>query len=81
MIYAIKNRIPFSKDLLLYAWFNVEQVSKTSNVFESKLWKTLMTTYEEILGNISDKKGWEWFKEYFINSLIWFLPHPQYHQS
>merc|ERR1712228_938696 len=25
---------------------------------------------------IKDKNGWKWLKEQFLNSLIWFLPHP-----
>ena len=71
---AIKNKKPFSQDLLIYAWIHFESSSK--DALRSELWKQMMMTYEAILKNTSDKSGWEWLKKYFINSLIWYLPHP-----
>eukprot|EP01083_Nonionella_stella_P239770 838871_1 len=36
----------------------------------------MMTTYENCAMQLDDKAGWEWLRNYFIDSLIWFLPHP-----
>eukprot|EP01084_Bolivina_argentea_P320506 556118_1 len=85
MIDAIKKRSPFSADMLYYSWWfvingNTERYGnkfvKTKNPLESPLWKTMMATFEAILFDTSDKNGWKWIKTYFINSLIWYLPHP-----
>merc|ERR1712113_915446 len=70
MTNAIKERAPFDASLLFYAWYFNE------NSFESDLWRAMMKTFEEILSDTKDKKGWKWLKERFINSLIWYLPHP-----
>lgn len=70
MTKAIKERAPFDPSLLFYAWYF------NANSFESDLWQTMMKTFEEILSDTKDKKGWKWLKERFINSLIWYLPHP-----
>eukprot|EP01083_Nonionella_stella_P057942 151906_1 len=35
-----------------------------------------MATYTEILCNTNDKAGWKWLRKYFVDSLIWYLPHP-----
>merc|ERR1712228_905559 len=70
MINAIKERAPFDPSMLFYAWqFN-------ENSLTSPLWCAMMETYEQILSDTKDKKGWKWLKEHFLNSLIWFLPHP-----
>eukprot|EP01083_Nonionella_stella_P040726 110418_1 len=58
-----------------------ERYVKHDNCMESKLWKVMMKTFEQILKNTSDKQGWSWLKKYFINSLIWFLPHPLYEDT
>merc|ERR1712228_527964 len=69
-INAIKERAPFDPSMLFYAWqFN-------QNSLTSPLWTVMMETYEQILSDTQDKNGWKWLKEQFINSLIWFLPHP-----
>eukprot|EP01084_Bolivina_argentea_P279458 477768_1 len=44
---------------------------------DSPLWKQMMETFESILRNTSDKHGWQWLRNYFVNSLIWYLPHPK----
>ena len=48
------------------------------NPLESPLFKAMMNTYERILQSTNDKDGWKWLKTYFVNSLIWYLPHPNY---
>merc|ERR1712228_940735 len=40
-----------------------------------------METYEQILNDTKDKQGWKWLKEQFLNSLIWFLPHPKFYKK
>merc|ERR1712228_854096 len=70
MINAIKERAPFDPSMLFYAWYFNE------NSLTSPLWSAMMETYEQILSDTKDKKGWKWLKENFLNSLIWFLPHP-----
>merc|ERR1712228_558931 len=70
MINAIKKRAPFDPSTLFYAWYFNE------NSLTSPLWIAMMETYEQILSDTKDKNGWKWLKEQFINSLIWFLPHP-----
>merc|ERR1712228_189318 len=70
IINAIKERAPFDPSMLFYAWhFN-------ENSLTSPLWSAMMETYQQILSDTKDKNGWKWLKEQFINSLIWFLPHP-----
>merc|ERR1712228_198864 len=70
MIIAIRKRAPFDPSMLFYAWqFN-------ENSLSSPLWSAMMETYEKILSDTKDKNGWKWLKEQFLNSLIWFLPHP-----
>merc|ERR1712228_635329 len=70
MIAAIKERASFDPSMLFFAWhFN-------ENSLSSPLWTAMMKTYEKILSDTKDKNGWKWLKEQFINSLIWFLPHP-----
>merc|ERR1712228_543317 len=70
MIAAIKERAPFDPDMLFYAWYFNE------NSLTSPLWTVMMETYEQILSDTKGKNGWKWLKEHFLNSLIWFLPHP-----
>merc|ERR1712228_533883 len=69
-IIAINERAPFDPSMLFYAW----QFNKNS--LDSPLWNAMMETYEQILNDTKDKNGWKWLKEQFLNSLIWFLPHP-----
>eukprot|EP01083_Nonionella_stella_P114421 338329_1 len=81
MILALTERAPFDASLFYYAWY-FEVQKHRANVFESDLWITMMSVYEEILANTSDKNGWKWLKEQFIPSLIWYLPHPySYHEA
>ena len=69
-INAIKERAPFDPSILFYAWhFNEDSLT-------SPLWSAMMETFEQILSDTKDKNGWKWLKEKFLNSLIWFLPHP-----
>merc|ERR1712228_350221 len=70
IINAIKERAPFDPSMLFYAWYFNE------NSLTSPLWSVMMEIYEKILSDTKDKNGWKWLKEHFINSLIWFLPHP-----
>eukprot|EP01083_Nonionella_stella_P171997 588934_1 len=78
IIKAIQNREVFGKDMLFYAWHFVTNDEKTkNNPLESDLFKTMMTTYTEILCNTEDKAGWKWLRKYFVDSLIWYLPHPK----
>eukprot|EP01084_Bolivina_argentea_P205339 350803_1 len=77
MVTIIKKRQPFSGDMLYFAWYYVlnHKILKYCPLL-SPLWKAMMSTYESILANTSDKEGWLWLKTYFIPSLIWYLPHP-----
>eukprot|EP01084_Bolivina_argentea_P137299 241805_1 len=75
MMQAMEKRIPFSADLMYYAWYY--NLNNGLKPLESKLWSSMMKTFTAILSNTDDKKGWKWLKRYFINSLIWFLPHPE----
>eukprot|EP01083_Nonionella_stella_P288116 980593_1 len=78
IIKAIQKRDVFGKDMLFYAWYFVTNDEKTKkNPLESDLFKTMMTTYTEILCNTEDKAGWKWLRKYFVDSLIWYLPHPK----
>merc|ERR1719189_1167152 len=46
---------------------------------QSKLFKTMMKAYWDIISNkSSDKASWRWLRKHFINSLIWYLPHPNH---
>lgn len=75
MISAIKEKAPFDPALFYYSYyFAVQEYGE--NVFNSDLWKTMISIYQEILSNTKDKNGWKWLKEKFIHSLIWYLPHP-----
>eukprot|EP01084_Bolivina_argentea_P244645 409794_1 len=81
MIKAIEQRKPFGDDMLFYAWYfvlhdNGERRDSYNRFYkekveplESKLFKTMMKTYQDILSNTSDIQGWKWMKH-------WFLPHP-----
>ena len=68
-------------DMLYYAWYFVTHDGKGENPLQSKLFKEMMKTYEEILQDTTDKKGWKWLKENFTNSYIWYLPHPINHEE
>eukprot|EP01084_Bolivina_argentea_P172655 299073_1 len=89
MVKAIENRNEFGEDMLYYAWYfvcqsdcetawnqEIDNAENEDQPLQSKLWLAMMKTFESILSNTSDKEGWLWLKKYFINSLIWFLPHP-----
>eukprot|EP01084_Bolivina_argentea_P062673 114623_1 len=73
---AMKKRHPFSADLLYYCWYYIINKNTENNPLDSKLFKSIMKTYTEILENTSDKIGWKFLKEYILDSLIWYLPHP-----
>eukprot|EP01083_Nonionella_stella_P251939 868660_1 len=75
-ISALKERAPFDLSMFYYSWYFEIQKDGKENVFKSDLWQTMMRVYEEILANTKDKNGWEWLKEQFIPSLVWYLPHP-----
>ena len=62
--------------MLYYGWYFVTHDDKIVNPLQSPLFKVMMKTYEKILANTSDTNGWKWLKTHFINSLIWYLPHP-----
>eukprot|EP01084_Bolivina_argentea_P280918 480512_1 len=78
MIEAISLCCPFSDDLMLLSWeLNLRQTKKTELKWsESKLWTQMMNTFEAILKNTDNTKGWKWLKKYFVASNIWLLPHP-----
>eukprot|EP01084_Bolivina_argentea_P049558 91136_1 len=79
IIVAIKQQADIDASILYYAWyFNLKQHEKheEKSVLESKLWISMMETFENILGDTNNKSGWSWVKQQFANSLIWFLPHP-----
>eukprot|EP01083_Nonionella_stella_P238538 835814_1 len=63
MILALKERAPFNPSLFYYAWYFEVQKHGTEDVFESHLWDTMMSVYEQILSNTKDKKGWKWLKD------------------
>mmetsp|Transcript_38958 Transcript_38958/g.63691 ORF Transcript_38958/g.63691 Transcript_38958/m.63691 type:complete len:1180 (+) Transcript_38958:2-3541(+) len=79
MIKAMKERAVFDEAMLFYAWHYAAKATEYENQkkgLQSELWRTMMKTYESILGNTDDKQGWQWLKQYFLPSLIWHLPHP-----
>eukprot|EP01084_Bolivina_argentea_P209838 357363_1 len=77
MMKAIAKRSEFGQDKNLTSLsLLICYISKKP--FKTKLWERMMKTFEKILSDTSDKKGWDWLKTHFINSLIWFLPHPNY---
>ena len=77
MTKAMEERLIFSQDMLYYAYYFVINDHDIKDPLQSELWKSMMKTFEEILCDTSDKPGWIWLKQYFINSLIWYLPHPK----
>eukprot|EP01084_Bolivina_argentea_P086230 155859_1 len=78
IVEAIKNREPFGEDMLFYAWYYNMQNDQydAEDKLNTHLWRAMMETYDSILSDTSDDKGWVWLKRYFLNSLIWYLPHP-----
>eukprot|EP01084_Bolivina_argentea_P109279 195320_1 len=85
----IEQRKEIGADILFYAWYitvynykNKVSWRKDNNTIvapnplESPLFKSMMKTFTEIIQNTSDKNGWDWLKSFFVNSLIWYLPHP-----
>eukprot|EP01084_Bolivina_argentea_P174306 301944_1 len=74
---AIAKRNEIGTDLLYYGWYFYINDKNNENPFSGKLWKAMMKTFEAILCDTSDKNGWKWLRSNFLNSLIWFLPHPQ----
>eukprot|EP01084_Bolivina_argentea_P137303 241810_1 len=80
---AMRERAPFDETMLFYAWYFELKKAETHNQhpFELDLWQTMMKTFENILSDTSDKKGWNWLKTRFINSYIWFLPHPNHKEN
>eukprot|EP01084_Bolivina_argentea_P101972 182749_1 len=80
IIEHIEKRIPFSEDLLYYAWyFELKDCEKAfgKNPLKTDLWKRMMRLYENILQNTEEKEKWDWLKKYFLSSLVWFRPHPK----
>ena len=56
-----------------------QQNGHAHDPLQSKLFKTMMKAYWDIISNkSSDKKNWRWLRTHFINSLIWYLPHPNH---
>eukprot|EP01083_Nonionella_stella_P218413 783240_1 len=88
MIKVMNERAPFHPDMLFDAWYIETQryerierertmwTSRKDPLLESKLFGSMMASFEAIISDTSDKKGWQWLKSYFVNSLIWYLPHP-----
>eukprot|EP01084_Bolivina_argentea_P156709 273105_1 len=83
---------PYDETMLFYAWHFWLKKAKKENKspFEMKrglcndepgLWETMMKTYENILSDTSNKKGWKWLKRFFVTSCIWFLPNPNYNKQ
>eukprot|EP01084_Bolivina_argentea_P163771 284851_1 len=88
MIKAIEKRTVFSPHMLFHAMYFVIKEWERSNYEEeqhpmySDLWVEMMQTFEDIIQDTNDTKGWKWLAANFNNSLIWFLPHPHHmHQS
>jgi len=89
---AIKERKPFDINMLYFAWYfcingtdrsPISSASQQNASFpdplQTKLFKTMMKAYWDIISNkSSDKAGWRWLRKHFINSLIWYLPHPNH---
>eukprot|EP01083_Nonionella_stella_P095109 266932_1 len=87
---AIRERKCFDVNLLYFAWYftanckeNVgRNFGRHSNnampdPLQSKLFKTMMKTYWEVISNKSqDRAAWRWVRKHLVNSLIWYLPHP-----
>eukprot|EP01084_Bolivina_argentea_P040350 74573_1 len=79
MTKAMKNRFEFGADILYYSWYFTVYCDPPGGYqrgLKSKLWIAMMKTFETILADTHNKNGWNWLKRYFINSLIWYLPHP-----
>eukprot|EP01083_Nonionella_stella_P079284 217412_1 len=72
MIKAVEQRAPFGEDMLFYSWYfvlNGHRRHRQTDIPPMKM-------YENIPTNTDDTEGWKWLKTSFINSLIWYLPHP-----
>lgn len=70
------DRSPMSASSVLNS---VSQQNVFPDPLQSKLFKTMMKAYWDIISNkSSDKAGWRWLRTHFINSLIWYLPHPNH---
>eukprot|EP01084_Bolivina_argentea_P011977 22430_1 len=80
MINTIKQQGPFDPTIFYYSWY-FQQKEKRDKVMQAPLWQTMMNVYEKILQNTDNKSGWTWLKTQFINSLIWYLPHPNYYDK
>eukprot|EP01084_Bolivina_argentea_P235154 395783_1 len=55
MITALKERAPFDPSMFYYSWYFEIQKGGNENVFTSDLGQTMMSVYEEILSNTTDK--------------------------
>jgi len=77
LIDAISNRLPFSDDILNLCWYAIKENDNVSPL-DSYLYDTLITTYKSIVSDTSNKRDWQWLKDYFISSTIWFRSYPYY---
>eukprot|EP01084_Bolivina_argentea_P283043 484653_1 len=69
MIKIISKKLAFSDDLLNICWKLI--CVDNDNPLSSNLWKTLVSTCNDIIVNHS-KRDWYYFKTFIVPSTIWF---------
>eukprot|EP01083_Nonionella_stella_P023341 64553_1 len=73
---AIKDRAPFSDDMMHIAWQYLS-TQKNAKPLQSPLFKLILETFEDIISNTRNKVDWCWLQEFLIPSTIWLLKkHP-----
>eukprot|EP01084_Bolivina_argentea_P014176 26502_1 len=78
LIELINDREPFDPILMDYAWwfYRNKEVKEGFSGWGEDFWKAIIRNFDEIITDTTNKKDWAWLKEYFMKSLIWYLPNP-----
>ena len=73
MIASIENIAPFSDDMLIFAWqYTIQECkNKGTDALNSPLFESIVKNFEKLISNTSDKKAWNWLKNYLIPSTLW----------
>eukprot|EP01084_Bolivina_argentea_P149227 260711_1 len=67
----IKNRLPFSDDLLLLC-FNFEMKHNLYDPLKCSIWNCLYHTINKVLKIPLNRRNWLWFKQYVFQSSIFY---------
>eukprot|EP01083_Nonionella_stella_P315613 1140538_1 len=73
---CIKKRAPFSDDMLNICMTYIKKRDGAKNVMKSELFETIMSCFNDIIKDTSDKLGFEWLNAFLVPSAIWFWEHP-----